>query len=127
MGEKWKDIFSRCHLISWNHNSIGKQVLANMFGDFDELKRKKRDKSENLITTSIVIIIGWKVSVFEVFLVCTFSHSDWIPRDTLYLSIFSPNTRKFGPEKLGILTLFTQCIGTRYFLPSCCFAIFTTP
>ena len=29
-----------------------------MFGDFDELKRMKRDKSENLITTSIVIITG---------------------------------------------------------------------
>ena len=127
MGEKWKDIFSRSHLIIRNHISIGKQVLANMFRDFDELKRMKRDKSENLITTSIVIITGWKVSVFEVFLVCNFSHSDWIRRDTPYLSIFSPNTGKYGPEKLRIRTLFTQCIGTRYFLPPCCFAIFTTP
>ena len=35
----------------------------------------------------------------EFFLVRIFPHSDWIRRDTPYLSVFSPNTGKNGPEK----------------------------
>ena len=34
---------------------------------------------------------AWKVSVFAVILVNIFPHSDWIWRDTPYLSEFSPN------------------------------------
>ena len=34
---------------------------------------------------------GWKVSVFGVILVRIYPHLDWIPRDTPYLSVFSPN------------------------------------
>ena len=51
---------------------------------------------------------AWKVSVFGVFLVRIFPHLDWIRRDAPYLSVFIPNTRKCGPEKLQIWTLFTQ-------------------
>ena len=50
------------------------------------------------------------MSVFGVFIVHIFLHLDWIRRDTLYLSVFSPNAAKYGPEKLQIRTLFTQCI-----------------
>ena len=53
---------------------------------------------------------AWKVSVLGVFLVRTFPHLEWIWRDTPYLSIFSPNVEKYGPEKLRIRTLFTQCL-----------------
>ena len=42
----------------------------------------------------------WKVSVFGDFLVCIFPHSEWIGRDTECLSVFSPNTGKYGPKKL---------------------------
>ena len=49
-----------------------------------------------------------KVSVFGVFLVRISPHLDWIRRDALYLSVFSPNGGKYGPEKLRIRTLFTQ-------------------
>ena len=35
----------------------------------------------------------------EFFLVSVFQHSDWIRRDTLYLSVFSLNAGKYGPEK----------------------------
>ena len=35
----------------------------------------------------------------EFFLVRIFPHSDWIRRDTEYLSVFSPNAGKYGPEK----------------------------
>ena len=50
----------------------------------------------------------WKVPVFEVFLVRIFLYLDLIRRDTLYLSTFSLNAGKYGPEKLQIRTLFTQ-------------------
>ena len=51
---------------------------------------------------------AWKVSVFAIILVCIFPHSDWIRRDTPYLSVFSPNAGKCGPEKLRVRTLFTR-------------------
>ena len=51
---------------------------------------------------------AWKVSVCRVFAVRIFPHSDWIRRDTPYLSVFSPNAGKYKPEKLRIRTLFTQ-------------------
>ena len=35
----------------------------------------------------------------EFFLAHIFPHSDWIRRDTEHLSVFSPNTGKYGPEK----------------------------
>ena len=41
----------------------------------------------------------------EFFLVRIFPHSDWIRRDTPCLFVFSPNARKYGPEK-------TPCLGT---------------
>ena len=60
-----------------------------------------------------------KKSVFGVFLVRIFSHSDLIRRDifpqsdlirknTLYLSVFRLNAGKYGAEKLVMRTLFTQ-------------------
>ena len=42
------------------------------------------------------------------FLVRFFPPSDWIRRDTEYLSVFSQNAGKYGPEQLRIRTLFTQ-------------------
>ena len=58
---------------------------------------------------SLDIFTAWKMSVFVVFLVRIFPYLDWIRRDTDYLSIFSPNAWKYGPEKLRIRTLFTRC------------------
>ena len=43
-----------------------------------------------------------KVSLFWVFLVRIFPHLDWIRRDTLYLSVFSSNEGKYGPENTDI-------------------------
>ena len=50
----------------------------------------------------------WKVSLFGVFLVLIFLHSDGIRRYMEYLSVFSSNAGKYGPEKLRIRTLLTQ-------------------
>ena len=55
---------------------------------------------------------AWKVSLFGVFLVRILPHSKWIPTDTPYLTVFSPNAGKYGPEKLRIRTLFTQCLAS---------------
>ena len=60
------------------------------------------------VVSSETECIPWKTSAFGVFLVFIFPHSDWIRRDTKYLSIFSPNKGKHGPEKLWIWTLFTR-------------------
>ena len=40
------------------------------------------------------------------FLVRIFPHLDWIRRDTPYLSVFSPNAGKYGPEKTLYLDTF---------------------
>ena len=41
---------------------------------------------------------AWKVSAFRVFLGRIFPHLDWIRRDTLYLSAFSPNAGQCRSE-----------------------------
>ena len=57
------------------------------------------------------------MSVFGVILVCIFPHWHWIRRDTPYLSVFRPNSGKYGPEQLRIWTLFTQCKSLAHFWP----------
>ena len=42
----------------------------------------------------------------EFFLARSFLHSDWIRRDTSYLSVFSPNAGKYGAEKTPYLDTF---------------------
>ena len=42
----------------------------------------------------------------EFFLVRIFPYSNWILRDTSYLSVFSPNAGKYGPEKTPYLDTF---------------------
>ena len=44
----------------------------------------------------------------RIFLVRILPHSEWIGRDREYLSVFSPNMGKYGPDNLQIRTLFTQ-------------------
>ena len=42
----------------------------------------------------------------EFFLVRIFPHSDWIRRDTSYLSVSSPNARKYRPGKTSYVNTF---------------------
>ena len=42
----------------------------------------------------------------EFFLVRIFPHSDWIRKDTPYIFVFSPNARKYGPERAPYLDTF---------------------
>ena len=48
------------------------------------------------------------MSVFGIILVLIFPHSDWIRKDTPYLSVLTSNAGKCRPEYLRIRTLFTQ-------------------
>ena len=54
------------------------------------------------IMVVLIAYIAWKVSIFGVFLVYIFPHLHQIRSDTSYLSVFSTNTRKYGPGKLQI-------------------------
>ena len=57
--------------------------------------------------------IAWKVSKYGVF------SDPYFPvfgLNTKYLSVFSPNTGKYGPEKIRIWTLFTQFYIKFFFL-----------
>ena len=55
----------------------------------------------------------WKLSLFGVFQVRIFPHSNWPQIDTLYLSVFSPNAGKYGLKNFRIWTLFTHCEGPK--------------
>ena len=50
----------------------------------------------------------------EFFLARIFSHSDWIRRDTSYLSVFSPNVGRYGPEDTSYLDTFHTVKGTAF-------------
>ena len=55
----------------------------------------------------------WKLSLFGVFQVRIFPHSNWPQIDTLYLSVFSPNAGKYGLKNFRIWTLLTHCEGPK--------------
>ena len=63
--------------------------------------------------------IAWKVSKYEVFSGRYFPHSDWIRRDTPYLSVFSPSAEKYGPEKTLYLNTFHAVIHLQNRYKSC--------
>ena len=54
----------------------------------------------------MVLALREKCPNTEFFLVRIFTHSDGIRRDTEYLSVFSLNTGKYGPEKTPYLDTF---------------------
>ena len=56
------------------------------------------------------------MSVIRVIMVRIFPHLDWIRRDTEYLSVFSPNARKYRPETTPYLDNFHAVITTRQWM-----------
>ena len=52
------------------------------------------------------LALGEKHQNTELFLVRIFPHLDGIQRDTSYLSVFSPNTGKYGPGITSYLDTF---------------------
>ena len=104
----------------------GMNELAGYIENYPQKKKQKQDRHLlcNFSSSKLLVIIlnstnhfqrtirtldripftylttntAWKVSIFGLFLVRIFSHANWIRWDTSYLSIFSPNTEKYGPE-----------------------------
>ena len=58
--------------------------------------------SDSVAPVNSMHVTAWKVSVFGIFLVHIFPHSDWIRRDT-------QNAVKYWSEKLRIRIFFTKC------------------
>ena len=65
----------------WRNLNDSEYAMITKLRDFE--KRSLREKCPNA----------------EFFLVRIFPHSDWIRRYTPYVSVFSPNPVKYGPEK----------------------------
>ena len=51
-----------------------------------------------------------KIAQIQSFLVRIFPYLDWIQKFTEEISVFSPNTGKYGPGKLRIWTLFMKSV-----------------
>ena len=102
------DFFSKC----WSH-SLKKSLMENFVfcavicseATFEPL-------------TSLASLCGLNLPLrekcpnTEFFLVDIFPHLDCIWRDTEDLSVFSPNTGKYGPEKTPYLDTFYVVTGT---------------
>ena len=68
---------------------------------------QKSDKQSLLSSNSRSnIALREKFPNTELILVGIFPHSDWIRRDTPYLSVFSPNVGKYGPQLIPYLGTF---------------------
>ena len=52
---------------------------------------------------TVIWLLRGKCPNTKFFLVLIFQYSDWIQRDNPYLSVFSPNAGKYGPEKTPYL------------------------
>ena len=50
----------------------------------------------------------WKMCKYGVFLVCIFPYSHRIREFTTWISVFSPNTGKYGPEKNSVFGHFSR-------------------
>ena len=75
-------------------NSSGILRTPNHDGSFLLLFGKRKLQSFEISLE----LTAWKLFVFGVILVRIFPHSNWIRRDTPYLSVFSSNAEKCGPE-----------------------------
>ena len=64
---------------------------------------------KRVLDTSLYILYFWYIAAWRVYVFRVF-WSVFSRIRTPYLSLFSPNARKYGPEKLRIRTFFTQRI-----------------
>ena len=88
--------------LRWKTQLLLKTTKFYVWDEFLKLPGKNWPHLSKSIHFFIRISIAWKASLFGDFLARIFSQSYWIGRDTLYLSVFSPNV------ELQIRTHFTQ-------------------
>ena len=84
---------------------IGKLIFQWKKGQIKCLWRLKTFTKKKEYRGSSKFSTAWKVPVLGVILVYIFPHSDWMRRDTEYLSVFTPDAGKYGLEKHRIRTL----------------------
>ena len=77
------DVSFRCNFVLMYFFNVIFVITRNVLGEV----------FKDIYTTT-----AWKMSVFGVILVRNFPHSDWMRKDTKYLSEFSPNAGKYWPE-----------------------------
>ena len=91
------DIFEPYHLIRINFKHM---LLTTTFS---------LHTSDELISSTELFLWIWKIKGFLIFLRVVPLRENW-PYLEFFWSVFSPNARKYGPEKLRIQTLLTHCI-----------------
>ena len=95
-----------------------KQTLSNklMFDIFHTSRFNKTWDKRPIIPQIVLILtisLREKCSDTVFFLVRIFPHSDWVRSYTPYLSVFSPNARKYGPQKTLYLDTFHAVIWSK--------------
>ena len=78
---------------------IDKAIMLNLLSRKMQKKQYLKRLQSNHFTKNVSLKLWF-------FLVRIFPYSDWILRDTSYLSVFSPNEGKYGPEKIPYLDTF---------------------
>ena len=109
----FEDIPRNIGNIPWNVSGHSPECFTTFPGMFGDIPRNvwRHSLEYNFPPNPRVPRIPFNVPVF---LVLYIAHSDWIRRDAPHLSAFSRNAGKYGPEKLRIRTLFTQCLQSSY-------------
>ena len=114
--------------------SILKNICERLFLTLQSsVKKKQAEKRPNNHSHAFdsyqiqIAFIGYSLREMcpnkEFFLVRVFPHSDWIRRDTSYLSVVSPNARKYGPVKTPYLDTFHAVMLLDILLKKTCFQL----
>ena len=84
------------------------EFVGNVILFYENLGSSLNRRTKNTLITDFNQLITLRENCpnMEFFLVRIFSHSNWIWRDTKYLSVFSPNAGKYRPEKTPYLDTF---------------------
>ena len=83
--------------------SVGNSDLSKYAAILEKVKQILRQDFE-IVTKWFSETLPENCPNAEFSLVRIFPHSDWIQRDTEYLSVFSPNAEKYRPEKTPLNT-----------------------
>ena len=109
------------------------EFVGNVILFYANLGSSLNRRTKNTLITDFNQLITLRENCpnMEFFLVRVFSHSNWIWRDTKYLSVVSPNAGKYRPEKTPYWTHFRQSIfpvsnALRVLLSTDLFLIFVT-
>ena len=93
-----------CFVTNTRSPSSTRSTLRNKLFQVNKMLHTKHKSKKEM--HSEVYTLRENCPNMELFLVRIFRHSDWIRRNTWYLSVFSPNAGKYGPEITPYLDTF---------------------